>query len=267
MKHNIPLIFLDLDGTLIGTTRDIEAPVLKALKHWRNKGVRLSVCTGRPSGGIASRIAKAIDPDGLHSFHGGATVYDGSGQLLKTQYLHKHAIAKMVHHARAHAHTLELYTTDAIFVDSMTPEAKLHAHIVGVPSYEVNLLSDVNLDTIVKAQWVTTDMKTALLLERVHTPDTCFAATATSGAMPGHAFVTVTSLGVDKRSAVHQIADHFGVSPLACAAVGDTVGDVPMLDCVGHPFIMGDASDALKSRYRVLPGVDAHGILSFWDHT
>lgn len=61
-----PATFLDLDGTLVGHTGEVAPEVWSALDKARDSGLVLSVCTGRPSGGIASVIAQRIGPQGPH---------------------------------------------------------------------------------------------------------------------------------------------------------------------------------------------------------
>ncbi|MFI5976322.1 HAD family hydrolase [Streptomyces sp. NPDC051452] len=48
-------------------------------------------------------------------------------------------------------------------------------------------------------------------------------------------------IGEGKRAAVlRMLAEHPGVNPLDCYAYGDHPSDFPMLDCVGHPRLVGD---------------------------
>ena len=55
----IPLILLDIDGTLIGSSGTVKDCVWDAADRVREAGVRLAVCTGRPCGGVAQKVARA----------------------------------------------------------------------------------------------------------------------------------------------------------------------------------------------------------------
>ncbi|MDH6624482.1 HAD superfamily hydrolase (TIGR01490 family) [Streptomyces sp. LBL] len=67
----------------------------------------------------------------------------------------------------------------------------------------------------------------------------CTSPTVENGVYTGE--VPEPVIGEGKRSAVlRMLAEHPGISPLDCFAVGDHPSDFPMLDCVGHPRGVGD---------------------------
>jgi len=256
-----PIIFLDLDGTLIGHSGEVADALWPALDGLRDDGTILSVCTGRPSGGIASEVARRIGPDAPHIFHGGAVARLGAGDVIDMRAMPQDALERLVEDARARDLALELYTPDAIFVDAMTEEHLVHARAIGVPGAQTDLLELVASGApIAKAQWIVREADEVARIE-AETPDALFAASATSDAAPGLYFVTVTARGTDKGSAVRAVCARLGHDPSACAAVGDSTGDLPMLEAVGHPFVMGNAPESLRERYPTLPHVQDDGVL------
>lgn len=67
----------------------------------------------------------------------------------------------------------------------------------------------------------------------------CTTPIVLDGVYTGEVFEPM--IGDGKRSAVlRMLAEHPGVSPLACYAFGDHPSDFPMLDCVGNPRGVGD---------------------------
>ena len=60
--------------------------------------------------------------------------------------------------------------------------------------------------------------------------------------------VDVLNRGCSKGHAVERWARHRGILPEQVMAIGDNYNDVEMLAFAGHPFIMGNASEDLKSR-------------------
>lgn len=115
-----------------------------------------------------------------------------------------------------------------------------------------------------KAQWIVDTPQRVAQLEDA-TPSALYAASATSDALPGLHFVTLTKRGVDKGTAIVRVCASLGFDPTDCAAVGDSSGDLPMLEAVGHPFVMGNASPALQTRFPTLPHIDDHGILKLFE--
>ncbi len=255
-----PVIFLDLDGTIIGPPGDVHPVAWKALDAAREQGRALCVCTGRPSGGLASRIARRLGPSLPHIFHGGAVILDGDDGVSRAEAMPRSALEAMVERARREALTLELYTADCIWVDAVTPVHARHLSLLDLDGRVGDLLALIEEAEIVKAQWIVYDAALAHDLAEC-VPDDCFAARGDSQAMSKARFVTITRQGIDKGAAVRHVAGILGADPRDCAAVGDSTGDVPMLDAVGRPFVTADAPAALQARYPVVPSVREHGIL------
>jgi len=86
---------------------------------------------------------------------------------------------------------------------------------------------------------------------------------ATSPALTGTAFISITRTGVDKGSAVRWLIDRLELDPDQCMAVGDSVGDAPMLAEVGFPRVMGNGHAEMLEAYPDgrLPSVEACGVV------
>jgi hydroxymethylpyrimidine pyrophosphatase-like HAD family hydrolase len=160
--------------------------------------------------------------------------------------------------------TLELYTADAIHVDAPTWMHRRHLSLLDLDGRVCDLAALIERAPIVKAQWIVED---EALAERLatSTPPSCFAASAGSHAMSKVRFITLTRTGVDKGDAVRWVASHLGVDVAECAAVGDSSGDVPMLEAVGWPYVMADAPAWLRARFSVLPSVAEHGVMGLFE--
>ena len=55
----------------------------------------------------------------------------------------------------------------------------------------------------------------------------------------------------DKSTGILALCRHLGMDPKDAMAFGDNFNDVPMLDAVGHPYLMESAAEALRQRYPV----------------
>jgi hydroxymethylpyrimidine pyrophosphatase-like HAD family hydrolase len=73
--------------------------------------------------------------------------------------------------------------------------------------------------------------------------------------------IDVLNTGCSKGHALERWATHRGYSREEVMAVGDNHNDVEMLEFAGHPVIMGNACEELRSRgWTVTLGNDACGI-------
>jgi Cof subfamily protein (haloacid dehalogenase superfamily) len=258
-----PLIVCDLDGTLIGTSGKVEPCVLDAVDRVRAAGIKLAVCTGRPGFGQALRVAERIGPSNPHVFQNGAQVGYPDGEVLQVSALRERDAVALIQHAREAGYVLELYTTTALFVERSTEISEAHARMLGVTALVRDLSRVASEEPVVRAQWVLNDHDyrevAALVL-----PDT-EQSRATSPALPGTNFVSVTRRGVSKGSAVRQLSDALRIPLERIMAIGDSVGDLPMLDVVGRPIAMGDGDPTLLERFENAGPVEACGAAAALD--
>ena len=231
----IPLVVLDLDGTVIGADAQVRNCVWEAVNRGREAGMKVSICTGRPAFGVAQRIAEKIGPDNPHVFQSGAHIGYPDGRTLEVTALREDDILALIRLARETGALLELYTPSELFVGKRTDLAERHAKLLGVTSIVRDLENVARNEPVVRAQWVTPWGDHEPLLEG--TPEGISTATATSPALPGIAFVNLTRSGTSKASAVKLVAKHLRVPLKDIMAVGDSENDVPMLDVVGHPRV------------------------------
>ncbi len=256
----IPLVVLDLDGTLIGSSGQVLDCVWETVEKLRVAGVKMAVCTGRPCGGVAQRVAQRLGPNNPHVFQSGAVVAYPDGKTLQVSALREINTKRLIEHARKLSFVLELYTPNEMFVERKTTMSEAHAKMIGINAI-VRDLSDVAAnEPVVRAQWVLTaeqlEQAADLQLEGAQ------LSTATSPALKDVYFVSVTQKGVSKGSAVRHLTDILKVKLANTMAVGDSAGDLPMLELVGHPVIMGNAEEDIKARFTHIAGnVDDCGVV------
>lgn len=256
-SSHISLVFLDIDGTLVGHSGHPDPCLWPALDAMKAAGIRPLVCTGRPYGGVAAQIAHRLDPNGPHIFHGGALVR-ADDEIFHAHAIPTEQVLDMISFARANHLTLELYSADTIFVDAPTSLSTRHAELLEMTSEAAELTQIATSHQIIKTQWILTDEDRDLVLTRPHPG--CHLARATSDVMPGVTFVTVTAQGVDKGSAARSAAAIAGVDMKHTAGVGDSSGDIPLFDVVDLPLLMSNADPSLHHLYTLLPGIDEHGV-------
>ena len=255
----IPLIILDLDGTIIGSSGHVDDCVWKAVEKARGAGVRFAVCTGRPCFGVAQKVAKRLGPTTPHIFQNGAQIAYASGENVKVFALKEAAARSLVNQSRRSNLTLELYSPTTLFIERKTPVSEAHAKMIGVNAIVRDLYDVVENEPVVRAQWL---LKTGEEEEASLEDDTLQTSTATSPALEGTLFVSITHKEVSKGEATRLLAQTMRLDLEDIVGVGDSLGDIPMLDAVGYPVVMGNAPEQLKERYETVAGdVDKCGVV------
>ncbi|RAL22192.1 Cof-type HAD-IIB family hydrolase [Lujinxingia litoralis] len=253
----VDLVLLDLDGTVIGPDGQVADEVWEAAGRARKAGVRLGVCTGRAATGVALKVARQLDESAPHIFHNGALMLGEGAEVQHCEGLGPEPLQALVRHARLHRLTLELYTAHAIFVDRVCERCAHHAEVLGQEVQERDLLKVLAQESVVRAHWIVAPE--AIELACAQHPSGTEVGRASSPALPESLFASVTRAGVSKGSAALRAARLLGVAPARVMAVGDSQGDVPMLEVVGWPRVMADGDPALQERYPVVSAVRAHG--------
>lgn len=259
----IPLVVLDLDGTIIGASGVVQECVWEAAARAREAGVKVAVCTGRPGFGVAQRVAQRLGPDNPHVFQSGAYLGYPDGRTIKAVAIKSDDLNSIIEVSRQRGAVLELYTPSSLYVERTTALSEAHASMIGVTAIVRDLEDVAANEPVVRAQWVLPEGESAEIVDLA--PEGVNLAHANSPALPGISFISITRLGVSKASAVMQLAEQMRIPLAQVMAVGDSHGDLPMLEVVGHPRVMANASPELLERFPSVGDVEACGAVHALD--
>lgn len=253
----LPLICIDVDGTLVGSSGEPTAEVWAAADAAVARGQHLALTTARAAFGPTFDWARRLDPHGWHVFHAGAAlVHTGTDEVVE-QPLPEEVVALATLAASERGWTVEYYTTRDYRVSDDGVLATDHAALMGVPVAVGT--PDRMAGAVVRVQ---------LVVPHGVVPDAVAAmaphaevSTATSPVQDGVTFVSVTPHGATKAAAIAAIADRLGTTLDRVMMVGDGHNDLSAMEAVGHGVAMGNAEPEVKAaaRYEV-PPVSADGL-------
>ncbi|MGL4612118.1 MAG: HAD family hydrolase [Trueperaceae bacterium] len=256
----IPLVILDLDGTIVGKQGIVQDCVWKAVETAQEQGMKFAVCTGRLGVGTAHKIAQRLGPNNLHIFQSGAHIAYASGESYKVFSLKESTTKQIIEAAREFSVVLELYTPSTLYVERTTPLSEAHAKMLGTTAIVRDLIEVVEVEPIIRVQWVVTGEEYERIAELSF--EGIQSSSATAPAQKGAYFVSLTQQGVSKGSSVELLAEAMKIDLKHVMAVGDSHGDEPMLERVGFPVVMANASVDLKEKYSLQAGnVEQCGIV------
>lgn len=252
----LPLICLDVDGTLVGRAGVPSEATWRAAEAARSRGQRLTLCTARLAAGPTRAWAERLDPDGWHVFHTGAARWHPVTGEVRIEALTDDDVARCEAVAEANGWVLETYSWDDYVVDADHPLAVGHAALLDLP-FRRRPRTDL-ADPVVRVQFVVPLADAAAALAA--SPAGLEASGATSPAMPGAAFVSVVRAGVSKAAGVAAVAADLGVAMADVMMVGDGHNDLPAIEAVGWGVAMGNAEPEVHEAARlVVADVDADG--------
>jgi Cof subfamily protein (haloacid dehalogenase superfamily) len=235
------LVGIDVDGTLVGASGEVNPEVWKAADAARVKGIHLALCSGRPAFGKALEYAQRLDSDGWHAFQNGASIVNLQTGESRSIPLPPAAVKLFIAEARATENVLELYNDKGWVTESTAAWAEDHAKLLGV-KFEPRPFETLE-GPAVRAQWLLTSVEAKQMMSSIHPG--LEVAQSTSPLMPDTQFVGFTHAGVSKASAMRTIADQYGIDLKDVMYIGDSGNDLPALRVVGHPVAMANATPAV----------------------
>lgn len=253
-------IFFDLDGTLIGSSGDVKEAVWQAIDALRDSGLGFSVCTGRPRAGVARRVARRLEPDGLHIFENGGMVAPADGEPANVSALSEDDLMRLIDAANRIDATVEFYTPQGIFVSRLDADCAEHADKIDIEVAQIDLTEIVGEIPVVRAHWIFREpARDDVLAVELYDSE---MGVASSPVLPDLLFGSVTRKGTSKGSAAKFVAGQFGFDLADAIGIGDSPGDLALLENVGHAYVVENAPQALRERFPVLGAVDEDGVLA-----
>lgn len=284
MPYMIKGIILDVDGVIVGSKKGYNWPmphpdIITALKQLRQRGIFVSLCTGKGTFAIKDIVIAAY-LNNLHIGDGGAVVMD----FLSNSVVDKHIIAKdlagnVVSMLLGRGWYVEVYTLDSYFIlkQNVGNITGQHTAILNREPVIVDSLDEVvSSHEIVKVMPVARDENEKQEIIAAFAP---FAARLSLQwgihpmALPLQ-FGIITAQHISKKHAALTIARHTGVPLVQTLGVGDGMSDWNFIELCGFAGIMGNASEELKriaatkgeGHYYIGPSVDENGVLEIFDH-
>jgi Cof subfamily protein (haloacid dehalogenase superfamily) len=273
-KGSIRLLATDIDGTLLNPQFQISEGDLLALRRAHAAGIEIVLVTGRRHT-FALPIAKQLGFDLWLISSNGAVTRSLAGETFHRDLMPAEACRKLcgaMQEFRGNTVlTFDKETKGAIVLERLDELGasirrwleKNMEFIEFVIPIENALMSDP-----VQAMFcgTMTRMKEALRALEGAGMDGTVTVLRTEYPARDLSMIDVLNAGCSKGHALERWAKYRGYGREVVMAIGDNHNDVEMLEFAGHPVIMGNACEELRSRgWTVTRGNDACGIAAAVD--
>lgn len=233
------LIATDLDGTIVRFDGTITKRTINALNGARDKGAILYFVTGRPPrwlGDVTDAFGAKKVPVTICG--NGAVTFDVvSDSILSQRLLQPEVVLEVAKRLRAHIVDVAFACE---FGDDFRREKNYHAQWdVGMDPTGAAVIEDVIDRPIVKllarcaSGALSSDEMLMIARERI------LDLVEVTHSNPEQSLLEISALGVNKGTALAQLAESHGFTSQDCVAFGDNPNDVPMLQWAGRSWAMG----------------------------
>jgi hypothetical protein len=245
MKYR--LLVVDIDGTIIGKDGHISAEDREALLKVRQKGIGVSLSTGRAALSCLP-IIDQLALDGYHIFCDGALVSNFSEEVY-AEPIDSGVVREAIEFARQNDIYLELYSASRFFVERENWATEIHREFFNLEPTVVDFSGLWERERIIKGGLVTASPEEVAKAKnfRLRFNHSLHFSPARSPAYPNVDFINVVDLGVSKGKALAALTSHLGISMAEVMAIGDGTNDIPLLSSVGLAVAMGNAPDEVKA--------------------
>lgn len=260
----IKIIFTDVDGTLLDSWGNVSQDNIDACLAVQKQNIPVVINTGR-YGKNAIKVAKMIKAD---QYHGYAIGNDGAE-------IWSFKDDKWIYLSQLNLETINHLSTWLLSYDS-----KILLNFSSLNSMYVNRLyskwgkwlehldfSIIKIDSfseikeeiskiliILEHAWDTQKIK-----KFISEFETEFSELEI---IQYHTNVfSIGKKGINKGTAIKWLCDHLNINTSSAIAIGDNFNDLPMFEVAGHPVVMDNAHEAVKSYAEwIAPNNDKHGV-------
>ena len=252
----IKMIFTDMDGTLLDDRSELPPDFEEAVGRLKEKGVKFAPSSGRQYFSLLKSFDKYKDDFVFVAENGAIAFY--KGEEIASFPMDKDAAVDILN-------SPEDESTDRVFC------GKHHAFILKPQDTEIfqnevrkyfSFYKKVDRfdeadDTPIKLSFFDPEGKAKTrILPHVKKYEKDYTVVNSSDC-----WVDITAKGVSKGRTIEEIQKRFGVYKEECAAFGDYLNDMEMLDAVGYGYAMENAVDELKKRAKfIAPANSDYGV-------
>lgn len=245
------IIFLDVDGTLVGFKDGIQTTpqsAINAVQQARKNGHLIYLCTGRSKAELDDKLMK-IGFDGVIGAGGGFVESEGKMIFHKTlpskdvniilDYFNKHHVAYYLE-SNSGLYANEDYINHMIqdFYGGVKPEGENEFLALMQP------FQNADLDDINKISFISEELSFDEIHDYFHDEYHLVKASWTDDT--SKTYGEISNLGINKATAIHFLLDHLGLDIKDTYAFGDSMNDVEMFQCVNTSIAMGNSLHDVK---------------------
>lgn len=237
----IKLVASDLDGTLLlNGAQSVDESMFETIQKLSDRGILFAPASGRQMTSLKRLFAPVAEELVYISENGALVSYKGK-TIAKTPMKRELAL-DIIEDVLAQEYCEVLVSGEkTAYIKPKTKE--YHDRMTKVVNYHTTLVSDFS-----EIQEDILKVAVCDLSGIEHSKEHFFKRWGNEAAavVSGSLYLDFMDLKVSKGNAMKQIQQSMNILPEECMAFGDNYNDIPMLDSVGHAYVMEKAVDDIK---------------------
>lgn len=236
------MLMIDIDDTLLNEKRQIPDETKESLRLAANKGVIVTLATGRMFAS-AKQVAAQLNLNVPIITYQGALVKNSlDDEVLYERSVSGEIVRKLVEYAESRSLHLQLYYNDELFVKDDNEKAREYSSISNVPYRVQPDFSGLSDQPMLKLLFIEQPEK----LDRIQPELEEMLENQVNITKSKPHFLEITNAKATKGQALKRLAHHYGFGAANVIAIGDSWNDQDMIAAAGLGVAMGNAVPALK---------------------
>ncbi|WP_414052648.1 Cof-type HAD-IIB family hydrolase [Macrococcus animalis] len=239
------MIVLDMDDTLLTSDNTILSSTKKVLIDAQEKGIKVVLASGRPTGGMleAAKELKLADYGSYILSYNGAEVIDmATGKLIAATHVSKESFDEVYDYLRSRDVFVLTYIDNTIVYEGTHEYMNVEHELTGLPMNPVDDLKAFVTSNVPKLMGVDDIDKISDMNEVIGGKFNDDIHATTSKPF----FLEFMNKEISKGKVLKQLVDQLGIKQEEVMAFGDSNNDKDMLEFAGLGVAMGNANEGIK---------------------
>ena len=252
------LVAMDLDGTLLTSDTKITPRTLKALQDCADAGVKVIFSSGRMLSSIAKVAEQASYLSGIIGYNGALIAEWPSKRIMRETPIPSTMARRLVTDLKKSGVHINVYLNDTLYIEEMNEAARNYCKNTAVePSF-------ANFDELLNRRAASPTK--VLIIGKPEVLDGMaeeyradYPELHVTKSRPH--FLEFTAFGVNKGTALKELAELLGVTRERIVAIGDAPNDLDMIKYAGLGAVVGNSFEQVKAEADlVAPSNDEEGV-------
>lgn len=245
MKYK--LIVSDFDDTVVDDSQIISQSTIDAIRDYEKRGGKFVFCTGRMISAILPHAKKMGLSGDIIGYQGGVVADIESGKFLIEHAVSHNKAKKIATYLEEKGLYYQLYQNDTFVIKEENNYSRLYRQFTFKEPIIVgeNLLNYMERTKLspTKILLINEPNKIPVILEDLQSKFGDELLINSSKRF----IIEIVPLGINKGSAVINLAKRYGISLDETIVVGDGLNDIPMLTCGAYGIAVENANPKLKA--------------------
>lgn len=266
----IKIIFTDVDGTLLDSWGNVSQDNIVTCLKAQEQQIPVVINTGR-YGINALKVAKMIKADQFQGYvigNDGAEIWSFKDNKwiylsqLNNQIANKLAKWLLNYHSDL---LLNFSALNNMYVNRLYSKwgkwlEHLEISIIKITDFDDIKENISKVMIILEQYWDSKKIKKFMTDFEIEFPDLTIVQYHTN-------VFSIGNKNVNKGTAISWLCEYLKIDVQDALAIGDSFNDLPMFEVVGHPVVMDNAHEAIKSYGEwIAPNNDSHGVCRSIEH-